>query len=142
MKKIQPNSFEAVALFVMYICNQDGQISNAKIKEFWTISILKRLYFDVFGEFIYEDFLDDLDAIIDEVKAHNFNDAKVSKQEREFISKLINDPKLCDICLLEAKRRPLLTCCIAKRNTNLPTGIKPGLIRMKFRQMLMIVHPE
>ena len=86
MKKIQPNSFEAVALFVMYICNQDGQISNTEIRRISRrFSILKRLYFDVFGEFIYEDFLDDLDAIIDEVKAHNFNDAKVSKQEREFI---------------------------------------------------------
>ena len=62
MKKIQPNSFEAVALFVMYICNQDGQISNAEIKEFQDdFPYLKRLYFDVFGEFIYEDFLDDLD---------------------------------------------------------------------------------
>ena len=104
MKKIQPNSFAAVALFVMYICNQDGQISNAEIKEFQDdFPYLKRLYFDVFGEFIYEDFLDDLDAIINEVKAHNFNDAKVSKHEHKFISKLITDPKLCDICLLEAK---------------------------------------
>ena len=104
MKKIQPNSFEAVALFVMYICNQDGQISKAEIKEFQDdFPYLKRLYFDIFGEFIYEDFLDDLDAIIDEVKTNNFTDAKVSKQEREFISKLITDPKLCDICLLEAK---------------------------------------
>ena len=51
MKKIQPNSFEAVALFVMYICNQDGQISNAEIKEFQDdFPYLKRLYFDVFGD--------------------------------------------------------------------------------------------
>ena len=34
MKEIKPNSFEAVAIFVMYICYQDEEISIEEIDQF------------------------------------------------------------------------------------------------------------
>ena len=33
MKKVEPNSIEAVILFILYICLQDGKITDKEVKE-------------------------------------------------------------------------------------------------------------
>ena len=63
MKKVKPNSIEAVVLFILYICLQDGKITNKEVKELAiTAPVLQKMYFDIFGEFIHLD----LDRIIND----------------------------------------------------------------------------
>ena len=65
MKEIKPNSFEAVAIFVMYICYQDEEISIEEIDQFESdLDILKRLYLDMNAELIAYDFQKSLKKII------------------------------------------------------------------------------
>ena len=53
MKTIEPNSLEAVVLFILYICAQDGNISDEELNELAAeLPVLKKLYFDFYGEFI------------------------------------------------------------------------------------------
>ena len=33
MQKVEPNSIEAVVLFILYICLQDGKITDKEVKE-------------------------------------------------------------------------------------------------------------
>ena len=48
MKKIEPNSLEAVVLFALYVCSQDGKISDEELKELSAeLPVLKKLYFDL-----------------------------------------------------------------------------------------------
>ena len=102
--ELLPNTFESASMFVLYICDQDGKISNQELDEFTEdFPYLKTLYFDLYGEFIHEDFLESLGNIIQHVKEKNFTSSRVSKKEHAFFSNLITDPKLQDICLLESK---------------------------------------
>ena len=54
MQKVEPNSIEAVVLFILYICLQDGKISDKEVKELIvTLPILQKMYLDIFGEYIH-----------------------------------------------------------------------------------------
>ena len=51
MDKIENNSFEAINLFVIYICFQDGKVSEEEAGEIaLDSSILKHFYFECYGE--------------------------------------------------------------------------------------------
>ena len=57
MNKIQPNSLEAVILFTLYICAQDSVIADEELEQLsLELPILQKLYFDIYGEYIEEDF--------------------------------------------------------------------------------------
>ena len=51
MINIDKNSFEAINLFVIYICFQDGKVSKEEASEIvLESSILKHYYFECYGE--------------------------------------------------------------------------------------------
>ena len=57
MKKIKPNSIEAVFYFALYICMQDGKFtSEEKEQMFIDMPIVKKLYLDLYGELLYDNF--------------------------------------------------------------------------------------
>jgi len=105
MNKIQENSYEALTLFVIYICFQDGELSNEEVEELSSQSpILKNFYFQSYGE------LCDLDVgkVAIEMRQflkNNFDQfqSKVSEKELDFFNGIISDPKLKNIALLAAK---------------------------------------
>lgn len=105
MKEIKPNSFEAVAIFVMYICYQDEEISIEEIDQFESdLDILKRLYLDMNGELIAYDFKKSLKKIISLLEDDKqFLNQKLSPYEINFFNKIITDKKLQNLAMLEAK---------------------------------------
>ena len=53
MNDLRPNSIEAVILFILYICIQDGRISEEESKELIiTAPIIQKMYLHIFGEYI------------------------------------------------------------------------------------------
>ena len=51
MKKIKPNSIEAVIYFSVYIAKQDGRFSDEEKSQLFTdLPIVKKLYLDFYGE--------------------------------------------------------------------------------------------
>ena len=105
MKKIEPNSLEAVVLFALYVCAQDGKISEEELKELIAeLPILKKLYFDFYGEFI--------DLNLDEVMEssyevmHSLEDltsTKLTIKEEKLFKTLLTDPTVRDVALLIAR---------------------------------------
>ena len=105
MKKIEPNSLEAVVLFALYVCAQDGKISEEELKELSEeLPILKKLYFDFYGEFI--------DLNLDEVMEssyevmHSLEDltsTKLTIKEEKLFKTLLTDPTVRDVALLIAR---------------------------------------
>ena len=50
MNDIKPNSIEAVILFILYICIQDGVISEEESKELIiTAPLIQKMYLDILG---------------------------------------------------------------------------------------------
>ena len=71
MKKIEPNSIEAVILFILYICMQDEKVSDEEIKELLvTAPILNKMYLDIFGEFIALD-LEERERLVADLGTEN-----------------------------------------------------------------------
>ena len=105
MKTIEPNSLEAVVLFALYVCAQDGKISKEELKELSAeLPVLKKLYFDFYGEFI--------DFNLDEVMVstyeamHSLEDltsSKLTVKEKKLFNTLLTDPKIRDVALLIAR---------------------------------------
>ena len=105
MKKIEPYSLEAVVLFALYVCAQDGKISEEELKELSAeLPILKKLYFDFYGEFI--------DLNLDEVMEssyevmHSLEDltsTKLTIKEEKLFKTLLTDPTVRDVALLIAR---------------------------------------
>ena len=86
MNKIQPNSLEAVILFTLYICAQDSVIADEELDQLsLELPILQKLYFDIYGEYIEEDFK----KMIKNTKNIIFKEPKYT---RKTISKLEMDP--------------------------------------------------
>ena len=57
MNKIKPNSIEAVMFFALYICAQDKKIAKEEKNELiLDIQVIRKLYFDIYGEFIDDNF--------------------------------------------------------------------------------------
>jgi len=105
MKTIEPNSLEAVVLFTLYICAQDGNISDEELAELAAeLPVLKKLYFDFYGEFIDFDLnqvLTDLYELMQPIK--QLTSAKVTNEETTLIESLLTDPKVQDVSLLAAR---------------------------------------
>ena len=103
--KFEQNSYEAVALFAVYICLQDGKLSDQEASElFMQSDVMKNFYFECYGEIC------DLD--IEQVtfnlrnsleKKKNFLEKKSSKEEIKFFNNIITDNKLRDLALLISK---------------------------------------
>ena len=105
MKTIEPNSLEAVVLFTLYICAQDGNISDEELAELSAeLPVLKKLYFDFYGEFIDFDLkqvLSDLYELMQPIS--QLTKAKVTNEESTLIESLLTDPKVQDEALLAAR---------------------------------------
>ena len=105
MKTIEPNSLEAVVLFTLYICAQDGNISDEELAELSAeLPVLKKLYFDFYGEFIDFDLkqvLLDLYELMQPIS--QLTKAKVTNEESTLIKSLLTDPKVQDVALLAAR---------------------------------------
>ena len=105
MKTIEPNSLEALVLFTLYICAQDGKISDEELAELSAeLPVLKKLYFDFYGEFIDFDLkqvLSDLYELMQPIK--QLTSAKVTSKESVLIESLLTDPKVHDVALLAAR---------------------------------------
>ena len=106
MNNIEPNSIEAVILFILYICMQDEKISDEEIKELLvTAPILNKMYLDIFGEYIALDLEQKISEINDQTKNQRkkLMGSKVSYFEKELFSKLLTDPSTQDIALLASR---------------------------------------
>ena len=105
MKTIEPNSLEAVVLFTLYICAQDGNISDEELAELSAeLPVLKKLYFDFYGEFIDFDLKQvpsDLYELMQPIS--QLTKAKVTNEESTLIESLLTDPKVQDVALLAAR---------------------------------------
>ena len=105
MNRIKPNSIEAVMFFALYICAQDKKIAKEEKKELiLDIQVIRKLYFDMYGEFIDDDFQETIYSInIDDETIKPFISKSPSKKERDFVSNLLTDPKIQDIAILAAR---------------------------------------
>ena len=105
MKKIKPNSLESIILFSVYISAQDGNVSDQEIKELIIEApVLKKLYFDIYGEYMDLDMLDLTSKVLSFLEPRSeYIGRSVSKTEESFFTKLITDPKIQDITLLVAR---------------------------------------
>ena len=105
MNKIKPNSIEAVMFFALYVCAQDMKIAKEERKELiLDIQILRKLYFDIYGEFIDDNFKELINSFdINNKSISPFISSKISKEEKIYISNLLTDPKMQDIAILTAR---------------------------------------
>ena len=105
MNRIKPNSIEAVMFFALYICAQDKKIAKEEKKELiLDIQVIRKLYFDMYGEFIDDDFQETIYSInVDDETIKPFISKSPSKKERDFVSNLLTDPKIQDIAILAAR---------------------------------------
>ena len=105
MNRIKPNSIEAVMFFALYICAQDKKIAKEEKKELiLDIQVIRKLYFDMYGEFIDDDFQETINSInVDDETIKPFISKSPSKKERDFVSNLLTDPKIQDIAILAAR---------------------------------------
>tara|TARA_Y100001935_G_C17260016_1_gene485830 strand:- start:864 stop:1256 length:393 start_codon:yes stop_codon:yes gene_type:complete len=105
MDSIDKNSFEAINLFVIYICFQDGVVSKEEASEIvLESSILKHYYFECYGEICDLD----MEEISLEMQEHliskfKFFDKNPSKKEISYFDNLISDMRLRDIALMSSK---------------------------------------
>ena len=102
MKKIKPNSLESIILFAVYISAQDGKVSDQEIKELIIEApLLKKLYFDIYGEYMDLDMLDLTSKVVSFLEPRNkYIGQSVSKKEESLFTELLTDPKVQDIALL------------------------------------------
>jgi len=105
MKKIKPNSIEAVFYFALYICMQDGKFSSKEKEQlFLDMPIVKKLYLDLYGELLYDNFKSlcnnfFLDYEIDA----SFVGSEIIDTEASYINSIIDDPSLRDIAMMVAR---------------------------------------
>ena len=106
MNDLKPNSIEAVILFILYICIQDGRISKEESKELIiTAPIIQKMYLHIFGEYIpfdleviISDILEGLSKAKDSLSGDN-----MKKTEQDLFSRLLTDPATRDIALLASR---------------------------------------
>ena len=105
MNRIKPNSIEAVMFFALYVCAQDKKIAKEEKKELiLDIQVIRKLYFDMYGEFIDDDFQETIYSInVDDETIKPFISKSLSKKEKDFVSNLLTDPKIQDIAILAAR---------------------------------------
>ena len=105
MNNIEINSVESVILFVLYICIQDGKISDEELNELaQEFPLIEKLYFDIYGEYVHHDFQKIVARAIKKLTPiERFIGKKVSNFEKSLFSNLITDPKVQDIALIESR---------------------------------------
>ena len=105
MNNIQVNSVESVILFVLYICVQDGKISDEELNELaLEFPLLEKLYFDICGGYVHHDCQETVDYVIQKLNAvEKFTTKKISAFEKDIFDRLITDPKIQDIALIESR---------------------------------------
>jgi hypothetical protein len=105
MKKIKPNSIEAVFYFASYICMQDGKFSSEEKEQlFLDMAIVKKLYLDLYGELIHDDLkLMCNNFFIDNEIDESFIGTDLNDTEISYINSIINDPSLRDITMMVAR---------------------------------------
>jgi hypothetical protein len=105
MKKIKPNSIEAVFYFASYICMQDGKFSSEEKEQlFLDMAIVKKLYLDLYGELIHDDLkLMCNNFFIDNEIDESFIGTDLNDTEISYINSIINDPSLRDIAMMVAR---------------------------------------
>ena len=105
MKKIKPNSIEAVFYFASYICMQDGKFSSAEKEQlFLDMAIVKKLYLDLYGELIHDDLkLMCNNFFLDNEIDESFIGSDLNDTEICYINSIINDPSLRDIAMMVAR---------------------------------------
>ena len=91
--------------FALYICAQDKKIAKEEKKELiLDIQVIRKLYFDMYGEFIDDDFQETINSInVDDETIKPFISKSLSKKEKDFVSNLLTDPKIQDIAILAAR---------------------------------------
>jgi len=106
MKTVEPNSIEAVILFILYICMQDEKISNEETKELLvTAPILNKMYLDIFGEYIASDLEKMIDELSNQIKNErdSLTSNEITNYEEKLFSKLLTDFSTQDIALLASR---------------------------------------
>jgi len=102
MKKIKPNSLESIILFAVYVSAQDGKVSDQEIKELIIEApLLKKLYFDIYGEYIDLDMMDLTSNVVGILEPRTeYIGKSISNKEKILFETLLTDPKIQDIALL------------------------------------------
>jgi len=102
MIKIIPNSVESIILFSIYISAQDGEVSKEEIKELLIEApLLKKLYFDLYGEYMDLSMMSLIDEVISYLKSkEELAGSLVTEDEEDLFDNLITDPKVQDIALI------------------------------------------
>ena len=105
MNKIKPNSLESVIFFTLYICGQDNLVAKEELEQLSIeIPILQKLYLDIYGEYMNEDFEIVVKEISKQLSKVNYYAGKtITKSEKDIFSKLITDPKIQDISLIASR---------------------------------------
>lgn len=105
MKKIKPNSIEAVFYFALYICMQDGKFSSEEKEQlFLDMPIVKKLYLDLYGELLYDNFKSIAsDFFLKNEIDESFLGSEINDAEISYINSIINDPSLRDIAMIVAR---------------------------------------
>ena len=105
MKKIKPNSIEAVFYFASYICMQDGKFSSEEKEQlFLDMAIVKKFYLDLYGELIHDDLkLMCNNFFLDNEIDESFIGSDINDTEISYINSIINDPSLRDIAMMVAR---------------------------------------
>jgi hypothetical protein len=106
MNDFKPNSIEAVILFILYVCIQDGRISKEESKELIiTAPLIQKMYLDIFGEYIMFDLELIIADILEELmkQSHLISGKKVKKEEKDLFSTLLTDHVIQDIALLASR---------------------------------------
>ena len=91
--------------FALYICAQDKKIAKAEKKELiLDIQVMRKLYFDIYGEFIDDNFKEVINSIdINDKTLKPFISETITEKEKFFISNLLTDPKIQDIAILAGR---------------------------------------
>jgi len=106
MNDFKPNSIEAVILFILYVCIQDGRISKEETKELIiTAPLIQKMYLDIFGEYIMFDLELIIADILEELmkQSHLISGKRVKKEEKDLFSTLLTDHVIQDIALLASR---------------------------------------
>ena len=67
-------------------------------------AIISKLYFDIYGEFIDDNFQEVINSInVNDETIKPFISNNLNKKEKDFVSSILTDPKIQDIAILAAR---------------------------------------
>lgn len=105
MRKIQPDSIEALIFFVLYICAQDNDISDEEIESSINLAINIELNnFDLFlshSSSEIKEFVKTNSRYI--LNKNEFLNKNISEKEKKAISGLFMDPEVINLALLVSR---------------------------------------